>query len=59
MNATQHVSRLTAGAESRTSTFSEIRDATRERTLAVAASATVGAALSLTAAVLLALGVVR
>lgn len=57
--AAQHVSRSTPRADSGSSPFSEVRDAAQQRTLAVAASATVGTAVSLTAAVLVALGAVR
>ncbi|WP_396599352.1 hypothetical protein [Frigoribacterium sp. R86507] len=41
------------------SAFSEVRDTARQRTLAVIATAATGASVSLVAALLLALGVVR
>jgi hypothetical protein len=41
------------------STFSEVRDSACQRTLAVIATAATGASVSLVAALLLALGVVR
>lgn len=41
------------------SAFSEVRDSARQRTLAVIATAATGASVSLVAALLLALGVVR
>jgi len=41
------------------SAFSEVRDTARRRTLAVIATAATGASVSLVAALLLALGVVR
>ncbi|MBF4602145.1 hypothetical protein ITJ55_15155 [Frigoribacterium sp. VKM Ac-1396] len=41
------------------STFSEVRDTARQRTLAVIATAATGASVSLVAALLLALGVIR
>jgi hypothetical protein len=41
------------------SVFSEVRDTARQRTLAVIATAATGASVSLVAALLLALGVVR
>ncbi|MET4053051.1 hypothetical protein ABID81_002423 [Frigoribacterium sp. PvP054] len=41
------------------STFSEVRDTARQRTLAVIATAATGASVSLVAALVLALGAVR